>query len=348
MCCPNSSALCLSVHVGVGGPVSLVRRRSLQHHHRCQSGIALVLVLWVLSLLTIMALSLTMTQRSQQALVRNEIDGARFRAMADGAVSLAMANLMSQPEFAAPEEVWLPNGSAHRVLLDGFEISIRIFNQASRIDLNSVAGEQLRTLLELAGAEPDQLDALVGAIGDWRDRDQLPGLNGAEDDVYESEGYGYGAADQPFESVEELLQVRGMTFALYQALEPDLRIGGGQRTRAPRGPVFGGSSTSGSARFEPRFASARALAAMQNISLEDAQALVDERDEPTVPDAVAAPAPDRGGPEYLIRVTASRGEYSGRMLEALVEATPSGPSAFEVLWRRESLEFPVARSVPDD
>jgi Tfp pilus assembly protein PilX len=41
-------------------------------------GIALVLVMWVLALLTVMALGLTTTQRTQAALTANQVDAARF------------------------------------------------------------------------------------------------------------------------------------------------------------------------------------------------------------------------------------------------------------------------------
>jgi general secretion pathway protein K len=48
-------------------------------------GIALILVLWVLTLLTIMAVGLTQTQRTETALLENQVGGARFCAAADAA-----------------------------------------------------------------------------------------------------------------------------------------------------------------------------------------------------------------------------------------------------------------------
>lgn len=310
---------------------------------RVQRGIALVLVLWVLSLLTIMALGLTMTQRSQSALTQNQIDSARFRALADGAVNLAILNLMSDPIESVPaEEVWLPDGSPYSVQFGAEDVEIRIYNESSRIDLNSIERAQLVDLLELAGAPAEQLDALADAIVDWRDADQFTALNGAEDDTYQAEGFGYGAADQPFESVDELLQVRGMTPALFQSLEPDLRVGGGSgAARIPVGPVFGGSSsTARSAAFDPQFASARALAVMQDMPLEDAELLVAERNQPVVPGADGPRVANRGGPEYRIRVTVRRGDSFQRALEVLVRVAPRGNPPFEVLWRREGLSVP--------
>ena len=47
---------------------------------------------------------------------------------------------------------------------------------------------------------------------------------GFTDDEYEAAGRNYGAKDGPFDSVEELLQLLGMTPALYQRLAPALTV----------------------------------------------------------------------------------------------------------------------------
>jgi general secretion pathway protein K len=310
-----------------------------------QSGIALVLVLWVLSLLTVMALGLTMTQRGEQALARNQLDGARFRALAEGAIHLAMLNLMSDPIDAVPtEDLWRPDGTPHRLSLGGEEIEIRIFNEASRIDLNSMSREQLITLFELAGAPAGQLDALADAVVDWRDEDGFAGLNGAEDDAYQAEGYDYGAADQPFESLEELLQVRGMTRELFWAVAEDLRVGAANAGGLSAGPVFGGSHPRQRAlSFDSEFASALALAVMQNLTLEEANLLVAERDQPRVPGAEAPRKVDRGGPEYRIRAIMQRGHFIYHALDVVVRIAPRGTPPFEILLRREDLGQKTSR-----
>jgi general secretion pathway protein K len=307
--------------------------------HRTHAGIALVLVLWVLSLLTVMALSLTMTQRSQSALVRNQLDSARFRAMAEGAVNLAVLNLISDPRLSVgATEVCLPDGSPHLVELGGERIEVRIFNEASRIDLNSITPSQLRRLLELAGAEPDQADAIADAVADWRDCDDLTSLNGAEDDTYAAEGYGYGAADQDFESLEELQLVHGMTPELFAKLAPELRVGGSGGGRQSLGPVFGASSRGGrSTPFDARFASPMVLAAMEDITLEEAELRVIEREQPVVPGAEQPAAVERGGPDYRIRVTLWQGERAARARETLVRTEARGSPGFEVLAQREGL-----------
>ena len=55
----------------------------------------------------------------------------------------------------------------------------------------------------------------MAAIQDWRDPDSLRREDGAEDRDYLAGGAGHGAADRPFRHPAELLQVRGMTPAVF-------------------------------------------------------------------------------------------------------------------------------------
>jgi general secretion pathway protein K len=289
-----------------------------------QSGIALVLVLWIISLLTVMALGLTTTQRTESALTRNQLDGARFRALSEAAINLTVLNLLSTPLETVPAEtVWVPDGMPRSLIVDGSELTVTLYNEASRLDLNTATREQLVTLIELAqgeaGVDEAQRDALADAILDWRDADDLSQLNGAEDADYEAAGLPYGARDEPFQSIDELQQVLGMTRTLYQRLSPDLSVDN-----------EGG-------RVDEAFASAAVLAALRGLSLEDAQRVVDERNAPVLPGAEQPTAVNRGGPLYRIRVGMADEGRVGRSMEALVQLQPGQTPPFEVRWRREGL-----------
>ncbi|NCA71664.1 MAG: general secretion pathway protein GspK [Sphingobacteriia bacterium] len=288
-----------------------------QHQH----GIALVLVLWVLSLLTIMAMGLTTTQRTETALSETHVSAARFRAAADAAIAYAALVLsLPPPDTSAPEvATWLPNGVAHPWRFDGIDLTVRIFNEASRIDLNQASSETLTGLLGLLGADDDTATALASAILDWRDEDDLNQLNGAEDSDYLQAGRALGAKDAPFVVADELLQVLGMTPELYRRLAPEISVD------------MEGLS------FDERFASPLALAAIQGISLEDATVLVAERDAPLFDDATEAGFVDRGGPLYRIQVTESSQQGGGRGMEALLEIMPGLQPPYRLRWRRLGL-----------
>jgi len=295
-----------------------------------------VLVLWIISLLTVMALGLTTTQRTESALTRNQLDGARFRALSEAAINLTVLNLLSTPLETVPAEaVWVPDGLPRTLMLDGSELTVTLYNEASRLDLNTATREQLATLIELAqgeaGFDEAQRDALADAILDWRDADDLTQLNGAEDGDYAAAGLPYGARDEPFQSVDELQQVLGMPRALAQRLAPDLSV------------------DNESDRVDEQFASAQVLAAVQGLNIEDAQRFVDERNAPVLPGAEQPSAVNRGGPLYRIRVGMADQGGVGRTMEALVQLEQGQTPPFEVRWRREGLmQRELALPPPDD
>ena len=289
-----------------------------------QRGMSLVLVLWIISLLTVIALGLTTTQRTESALTRNQLDGARFRALAEAAINLTVLNLLTSPLETLPDEaVWVPDGRPRPLIFDGTELAVTLYNEASRLNPNAATREQLATLIELAqgeeGFDEVQRDALADAILDWRDADDLTQLNGAEDGDYDAAGLSYGARDEPFQSVDELQQVLGMTRALYQRLAPDLSV------------------DNEAGQVDQQFASAPVLAALQGLSLEDAQRFVDERNAPVLPGAEQPTAINRGGPLYRIRVGMVDNDGVGQTMEALVQLQSGQTPPFEVRWRRYGL-----------
>jgi general secretion pathway protein K len=286
-----------------------------------QRGIALMLVMWVLTLLTVMAVSLTATQRTETALTDNQVSAMRFRVLADAAIAYAALHFMTQDAQLDEEtgSAWLPNGSQRVWRFAGSELTLAVFNESSRYNLNQVSAETLRQLLEILGLEFEEAEALAAAILDWRDEDDLTQPNGAEDRDYEQAGRAIGAKDAPYESVAELRQVLGMTEEIYRRLAPEVTVDAetGQ-------PV-------------ERFASAPVLATLKGISLDEASEEIAIRDEPAVAGASSTQVVDRGGPLYRIQVS-ELGPGVGRRMEALFQLSTGQASPYQVLWRRYGLE----------
>ncbi|WP_245232310.1 general secretion pathway protein GspK [Thiorhodococcus minor] len=286
-----------------------------------------MLVMWVLALLTVLAVSLTATQRTETALAENHLGAARFRALADAALAYTALDFLTQP--AALEEetqaTWLPNGQERRWRFNGSEIGIAVFNETSRININRVQPQTLTDLLIVLGVSEDEAGPLAAAIVDWRDEDDLALLNGAEDEDYEREGLAFGAKDADYASVEELRQVLGMREDIYQRLAPEVTVAG-----EAANPL-------------ERFASPAVIAATRGISLEEAVEEVATRDLARVPEATAARSLDRGGPLYRVQVTERGRDRTGRRMEALLQLNRGQPPPYLVLWRRYglSLQDPV-------
>ena len=287
-----------------------------------QRGIALMLVMWVLTLLTIMAVSMTATQRTETALTDNQVAETRFRMLSDAAIAYTALEFMMQPSESDEDveaSIWLPNGVPRLWRFADTDLTISVFNEMSRINLNQADPTLLAALLVALEVPEDQADRLAAAIADWRDEDDLALLNGAEDDDYQQAGAAFGAKDEPFDTVEELRQVLGMTQDIYRRLAPEVTIEGEETN------------------VVMEFASPAVLAATQGISLEEAQTRIVERDSPTIPGAREPRTMNRGGPLYRIRVTQQSPGQPGRRMEALMELMPGQQPPYRVHWRRFGL-----------
>jgi general secretion pathway protein K len=287
-------------------------------------GIALVLVLWVLTLLTVMAVGMTAAQRTETALTENQIADARFRALTDAALVYAMFDFMAPPQVVAEPlsgadetqtAAWLPNGVPRPWTFDGTDLTIAVYNERSRINLNLAPAPALSALLATLGEDDETAAAIADAIVDWRDEDDLKSLNGAEDAEYKDAGRVVGAKDAPFVAVEELQQVLGVNHEIYLRLAPEVTV------------------EPGTDQVDQTFASAAVLAALQGIALADAQLQVQERDNP----AQGPVAVNRGGPLYRIQVKEQGAGATARAMEALVEVTPGQSPPYQVRWRRFGL-----------
>ena len=301
-----------------------------------QRGIALILVLWVITLLTVMALGLTAVQRTETELTRNGLETVRFRALSEAALNYTALTLVVPPPNvdldvglgADPDAVvWMPDGAPHEWQFGGEPLTIRIFNEGSRVDLNQADADLLSRLFAVLGVEPDAAAALADSIVDWRDEDDLHQLNGAEDGDYRQAGLPYGAKDERFTSVEELQQVLGMDRALYRRLAPLLTV------------AMDGADV------ERTFAPAAILAALDNTTIEDAEIELETR-------ALEEGAGnlDRGGPLYRIQITRAVDSASSVGMEALIKIEPGPVLPFQVLWRRFGItpEAPQPQLLEDD
>ncbi|MBI3148310.1 MAG: general secretion pathway protein GspK [Betaproteobacteria bacterium] len=189
---------------------------------RYEQGIALILVLWVMALLTLIAGSLAYSMRTEALVARNAVAMAQARAAADGAVFRAIYEA-SRPQNTA--EAWKRNGQEYVWQSAGSTLRVRITDESGKIDLNTAAEPLMLSVLQrLGGLGADEAARLLDAIVDWRDADDLRRPNGAEESDYRAAGRTYKPANAPFESIADLQRVLGVTPALYARLAPYLTV----------------------------------------------------------------------------------------------------------------------------
>jgi len=268
-----------------------------------QRGIALVVVLWLLVLLTVIAASHARVIRTETRLASNQIEASKARGLAEAGAHHAILELLVRDET----QRWPVDGSVNRIRYDGGRVAIVIRDARGLIDINKVQATLLDTVLAGAGLEETRRKALVDATLDWRDKDSLKHINGAEDDDYLRAGLKWAARDGPFSSVEEFRYVLGMTNPLFEQLAPYLTVHSGQA----------------------------------GIKLDYAPPWLVS----VLADTLGAPSTfttGRGGPTFHITVWASTDGGSSASLDMVVRIAPTSDQPYSILsWRAPARSITV-------
>jgi general secretion pathway protein K len=191
------------------------------HGRRRERGIALVMVLWLSVLLTVIGGAFAFSMRNETLAARNAVSLAQARAVADGAIDRTAFELL-RPRM---QRSWKADSTPHRWNDGDTGVYVTARDESAKLDLNTGAEPLLRNLFVSVGGLADpEAGAIVDAIADWRDADDLRRPNGAEAPDYRAANSNYTPANAAFESVGELSRVLGMTPALYAKVAPALTV----------------------------------------------------------------------------------------------------------------------------
>lgn len=212
-----------------------LKSRISSHHdtpgaHSVNSrGVALILVLWVLVLLMVIVFEFSFSMRVEVNAARNFKDEITCYFNAVGGFERAVAELIADRAISSQEEEeeetksWRTDQRKITIPMSNGSAEVMISDEAGKYNVNTISDELLRAFIGSLGVEEVERDIITDSILDWRDDNNLHRVNGAENDYYTSLPYPYSCKDGPFETVEELLLVRGVTHSLfygcYQPLE---------------------------------------------------------------------------------------------------------------------------------
>jgi general secretion pathway protein K len=191
---------------------------------RSEAGIALIAVLWTLTLLSLIAAALAFESRSSTRIARNLVENATARAAADAGIQRAILDLEASTGAPADARSFRTDGTVYVWRFGPSTVQISIRDEASKVDLNKAPGELLAALFTSVGVDPAKAQGLADAIADFRDADNLTRAHGAEEGEYREAGLVWGPKNAPFQTVEELQQVLGMTAEIYRRVAPDLSV----------------------------------------------------------------------------------------------------------------------------
>lgn len=181
-----------------------------------QNGFALVVVLNIIVVLSGIAIVASQGSREGAAIAANFRSDAEQKSLAEAAVALAVSRLTA----VESERRWLPDGRPYRVSLFGDEAIVSVQDESGKLGLNTMDEASLARAFANAGLAASKAQDLAAAIADWRDPDNERRLSGAERAEYAAVGLTGAPANGPFNRIDELRGVIGMTEASYATLLP--------------------------------------------------------------------------------------------------------------------------------
>jgi len=285
-----------------------------------QRGIALVLVLWVLLLLTIITGSFSLMARMDRLEANTLLSGTQARLSAEAAINIAVLALRDPDDLTRMRA----DGRVYEQELDGIHVEVSAIDERGKLDINATDELTMANLFTGNGMEPDAAEVLAAAVMDWRDEDELERVNGAEEDAYLAAGLEIGPANRPFMMTEELLQVLGMSYELYRKLEPGITVF--SRAGEP----------------DPAFAPVEALMALPDITHQEAVDFVQERNSQQPGESLGTELPngvvvmEQGrGVTYSIQARATMPNGVWEQLQATIRlgGTRSGRPYRVLRWR---------------
>jgi general secretion pathway protein K len=182
----------------------------------------LILVLWILVFLSVLVGEFCFAMRTEINITTNFKEETLSYYYAKAGVNLAIHRILNHGAFPRDIESdetpldeeaneWRLGGQIPPIVFREGRIEIEIGNESGKININRADTRLLRMMLTPFDLDDEDKNIIVDSILDWRDGDNLYRINGAEDDYYQSLDEPYGAKNGDFDSIDELLLVRGVT-----------------------------------------------------------------------------------------------------------------------------------------
>ncbi len=220
-----------------------------------RSGIILLVILWILVILSLLAIGLGRRTSIESDLTKHTLGKLKSKYLAMGAVVYAMDKIKNDSdqmdtkfrcgfvleENKEPEDLfrdaaigkekgsfdifYYDDSQTSHDLRYGFE------DEESKININAQTPNNYKILVNLMtqlGYDDSVAETVASSIVDWRDEnnDVFNESYGAEDDYYTGQQHNnsYHCKNGPFDSLEELLLVRGMTPEIFSKIRGMITI----------------------------------------------------------------------------------------------------------------------------
>jgi general secretion pathway protein K len=254
-------------------------------------GLALVSVLWGISILSLIAAAVMSSTVLSRHMERNAWERTRAEVLTQAAVNRAVLGIGD----ARADARWRIDGTPQALALDGAQISVRVEDELGKIDLNAAAGDTFQRLFRAAGLEPVQADALANRVVEWRSDGESHAVSSDGDAGYRTAGLSYLPRHGAFQSVDEIKLVLGMTQQIFARVQPALTV----YSQRPY--------------FDSNVAPKEALLTLPNMEESTVDAMLEERRNgqgvrASIAGGLADPAASLTGRAFTVLVTVTTGK----------------------------------------
>lgn len=183
---------------------------------RSDQGAALVATVWVVLLLSILAVGVMQVIRDNRFLPSAIEKQLMDQHLAESAIELYLQRHLRD----------LGNNTVltNSINVLGQEVTVTVELEDAKIDINQADHPLLSAMIAFFGSAQAEAYSIAYAIMDWRDQDSLVTATGAEAEAYRTDDMPYEPRNGPFETVGELRLVRGMTEELFACLAPIVTV----------------------------------------------------------------------------------------------------------------------------
>ncbi|MGR3178413.1 MAG: type II secretion system minor pseudopilin [Candidatus Anammoxibacter sp.] len=224
-------------------------RRNRERVDSVCDGYVFVIVLWVMVVLSFIAIgSLRSTRVSVNlekifedrvkdiyaaknaclfALTKLQIDSVQ-----SGTMTVTFTDIDVEEEVDVFNKPWVPSPEPYSISIGDVSCDVHIEDEGGKINLNAINDGNKEMLIDfLVSNDVDEEDAetITDSVIDWKDKDDLHHIEGAETPYYESLPEPYKAKNAPFDSIEELLLVKGVTPLTFDNIRDGITVFGSDK-----------------------------------------------------------------------------------------------------------------------
>jgi general secretion pathway protein K len=217
------------------------------------TGSVLIVVIWVITILSILAVSIGIVVSSQVFFVSHYRKQVLAYFIARAGIFQAVGVLDRDKKLSpydALKEEWSnePELFYNKQVGDGFftvgyeyasgiqrpesgnkgsSSFYGVIDEERKININTASASHLQALFqEVCGVLPGQAKEIADSIIDWRDIDDNPREAGAENSYYKGLSPSYSCKNDKFDLLEELFLVKGVSVSIFYQVKPYLTIYG--------------------------------------------------------------------------------------------------------------------------